>query len=174
MTASDLPFLQSDRIIFKLYACEEHLKNLKNIKSKYGDLLSRGARVHAEIEVDSLLSQMIGIFDSLLLRINDKFQLGISTDRIEIDKVLSVLSAVTKGTELAHELDQVNRRGNLYWMIKRLRNYTMQHSLLSADASLFTSESRMVFMEVIPYFEKTIVQLRKFIENIKEKEPILQ
>ena len=174
MTASDLPFLESDRIIFKLYACEEHLKNLKNIKSKYGDLLAKGARIPAEMEVDSLLSQMIGIFDSLLLRINDKFQLGISIDKIEIEKVLSVLSSETKGTELAHDLDQVNRRGNLYWIIKHLRNYTMQHSLLSADASLFTSETRMVFVEVIPYFEQTLVQLRKFIDSIKEKEPILQ
>lgn len=161
-------------MIFKLYACEEHLKSLKNIKSKYGDLLAKGARIPAEMEVDSLLSQMIGIFDSLLLRINDRFQLGISIDKIEIEKVLSVLSSETKGTELAHELDQANRRGNLYWMIKHLRNYTMQHSLLSADASLFTSETRMVFVEVIPYFEQTLVQLRKFIDNIKEKEPILQ
>ena len=90
---TDLPFLESDRVIFKLYTCEEHLKAIKKIKSQYGDLLSRGARISAEIEIDSLLSQMIGTFDSLLFRIIDKFQLsGIPSDRIEIDKVISVLS----------------------------------------------------------------------------------
>ena len=65
MTA-DLPFLQSDRIIFKLYACEEHLKNLKKINSQYGDLVSKGARISAELEIDSMISQMVGTFDSLL------------------------------------------------------------------------------------------------------------
>jgi hypothetical protein len=86
MTAPDLPFLQSDRTIFKLYACEQHLRNIKNIKSKYGDLLSKDARISAELEIDSLLSQMIGTFDCLLYRIVDKFQLsGIPRDKIEID-----------------------------------------------------------------------------------------
>ena len=85
MTAPDLPFLQSDRIIFKLFACQEHLKNIKNIKLEHGDLLSKDARVRAEMEIDSLISQMIGTVDSLLFRIIDKFQLtGIRKNRIEI------------------------------------------------------------------------------------------
>jgi hypothetical protein len=163
--STDLPFLQSDRLIFKLYACEEHLKNIKNIKSQYGDLLSKGARISAEIEIDSLISQMIGTFDSLLFRIIDKFQLsGIPSDRIELDKVISVLSAESKKIELANELGKANKEDNWYWMIKHLRNYSLHGSLLSADASL----------DVIPYFEQALVQLKEFINNIKMKEPILQ
>jgi len=155
MTHPDLPFLQSDRIIFKLYACEEHLKNIKNIKLQYGDLLSKDARIRAEMEIDSLVSQMIGTFDSFLFRIIDK---------IEIDKVISVLSAASKRIELANELGKANKEGNWYWMIKHLRNYSLHGSLLSADASL----------DVIPYFEQALVQLKEFINNIKMKEPILQ
>ena len=165
MTHPDLPFLQSDRIIFKLYACEEHLKNIKNIKSQYGDLLSKDARISAEMEIDSLISQMIGTFDCLLFRIIDKCQLsGIPSDRIEIDKVISVLSAEGNKLGLAHELEKANKEGNWYWMIKHLRNYSLHGSLLSADASL----------DVIAYFEQTLVQLREFIKNIKMKEPTLQ
>ena len=165
MTHPDLPFLQSDRIIFKLYACEEHLKNIKNIKLQHGDLLSKDARISAEMEIDSLVSQMIGTFDSLLFRIIDKFQLsGIPSDRIEIDKVTSVLSAESKRIELANELGKANKEGNWYWMIKHLRNYSLHGSLLSADASL----------DVIPYFEQALVHLKEFINNIKMKEPILQ
>ena len=165
MTHPELPFLQSDRISFKLYACEEHLKNIKNIKSQYGDLLSKDVRISAEMEIDSLISQMIGTFDCLLFRIIDKFQLsGIPSDRIEIDKVLSVLSAESKRIELATELEEVNQEGNWYWMIKHLRNYSLHGSLLSADASL----------DVIPYFEQTLAQLKEFIKNIKMKEPTLQ
>jgi hypothetical protein len=165
MTHPDLPFLQSDRIIFKLYACEEHLKKIKNIKLQHGDLLSKDARISAEMEIDSLISQMIGTFDSLLFRIIDKLQLsGIPSDRVEIDKVISALSAETKRIELANELEKANQEGNWYWMIKHLRNYSLHGSLLSADASL----------DVIPYFEQTLVQIKEFTKNIKMKEPMLQ
>ena len=165
MTDPDLPFLQSDRIIFKLYACEEHLKNIKTIKLKHGDLLSKDSRISAEMEIDSLLSQMIGTFDSLLFRIIDKFQLsGIPSDKIEIEKVISVLSAESKGIDLAKELGDANKEGNWYWMVKHLRNYTLHGSLLSAEASL----------DVIPYFDQAIVQLKEFINNIKMKEPKLR
>ena len=165
MTHPELPFLQSDRIIFKLYACDEHLKNIKNIKSQYGDPLSKDSRISAEMEIDSLISQMIGSFDCLLFRIIDRFQLsGIPSDRIEIDKVLSVLSGESKRIELANELEEVNQEGNWYWMIKHLRNYSLHGSLLSADASL----------DVIPYLEQTLTQLKEFIKNIKMKEPTLQ
>ena len=113
MSQPDLPFLQSDRIIFKLYACEEHLKNIKNIKIQHGDLLSKNARIRAEMEIDSLVSQMIGTFDSLLFRIIDRFQLsGIPSDKIDIVKVISVLSAESKRIELANELERTNKEGN--------------------------------------------------------------
>jgi hypothetical protein len=132
---------------------------------QHGDLLSNDARISAEMELDSLVSQMIGTFDSLLFRIIDKFQLsGITNDRIEIDKVISMLSAESKRIELANELGKANKEGNWYWMIKHLRNYSLHGSLLSADASL----------DVIPYFEQALVQLKAFINNIKMKEPILQ
>lgn len=165
MTTPDLPFLQSDRIIFKLFACEEHLKNIKNIKSQHGDLLSKDARVRAEMEIDSLISQMIGTIDSLLLRIIDRFQLtGIQSDRIEIPRVISGLSAQSDGIELAKKLQDANLLGGSYWRFKELRNYSLSGSLLSAEASL----------DVIPYFEQTLVQLKEFIKNIITNEPKLQ
>ncbi len=165
MTTPDLPFLQSDRIIFKLFACEEHLKNIKNIKSQHGDLLSKDARVRAEMEIDSLIAQMIGTVDSLLFRINDRFQLtGIQSDRIEIPRVISGLSAQSDGIELAKKLQDANLLGGSYWRFKELRNYSLSGSLLSAEASL----------DVIPYFEQTLVQLKEFIKNIITNEPKLQ
>ena len=157
MTSPDLPFLLSDRITFKLFACDEHLKNIKNIKLQHGDLSSKDARVKAEIEIDSLISQIIGTVDSLLFRIIDKFQLtGIRKDRIEIHTVISGLSAESKAIELAKELQDANLEGNWYWNIKNLRNYSLSGSLLSAEASL----------DAIPYFEHTLVQLKEFMKNI--------
>jgi hypothetical protein len=161
MTTPDIPFLQSDRIIFKMFACEEHLKNLKNIKSQHGDLISKDARVDAEMEIDSLISQMIATFDCLLLRIIDNFQLsGIPRDRMEFNKVVSALSAESKGVELAGELQKANQEDNWYWMLKHLRNYSLSGSLLSPEASL----------DVIPFFEQAVVQLKELIKNNRMSE----
>ena len=114
MAISDLPFLQSERIIFKLYTCEEHLKNLKKIKSEYSDLLSKEARVGAEMEIDAIISQMIGAFDCLLFRIIDKFQLsGIPIDKMEVSRVISGLSAESKGVEVAKGLQDATLGGRL-------------------------------------------------------------
>ena len=161
MSTHDIPFLQSDRIIFKMFACEEHLKNLKNIKSQHGDLISKDARVDAEMEIDSLISQMIATFDCLLLRIIDNFQLsGIPRDRMEFNKVIGALSAESKGVELAGELQKANQEGNWYWMLKHLRNYSLSGSLLSPEASL----------DVIPFFEQALIQLKELIKNNRMSE----
>lgn len=173
LTSDDLPFLESDRIIFKIYACEEHLKNLKYIQSKHGDLLAKSARINAELETDSFISQLYGIFDSMFLKINYKLQLGIPADKLDIYRVLTGLSAETKGVELAHELDQVNRRGNLYWIIIQLRIYSLEGSVLSANPSLLIPGSRLNYNEVIPFFEHLLRQLRIFLKNIRQNEPIL-
>ena len=128
--------------------------------------MSKDARISAELEIDSFLSQIIGTFDCLLFSMVDKFQLsGIPRDKIKIEKVLSVLSAeLSQRVELATELAKANYEGNWYWKVKHLRNYSLHGSLLSPDASL----------DVIPYFEQTLVQLKEFIKNIKIKEPTLQ
>ncbi len=171
MTSQDLPFLESERIIFKMYACEEHLKNLKNIKSKYGDLLAKEARVNAELETDSFISQLYGVFDSVLLKINARFQLGIPKDKMDIHRVIEVLTAETKGVELAHGLNQANQRGNLYWIIKQLRLYSLEGSVLSADPSMLMTGSKLNYNEVMPYFEYLLRDLRSFIENVRQEEP---
>ena len=132
---------------------------------QHGDLLSKDARVNAEMEIDSLISQIIGTVDSLLFRIIDKFQLtGIRKDRIEIPTVISGLSAESKGIELAKDLQDADLQGNWYWKIEDLRNYSLGCSLLSSEASL----------DIIPYFEQILIQLMEFIGNIMTKEPILQ
>ena len=165
MAISDLPFLQSERIIFKLYTCEEHLKNLKKIKSEYSDLLSKEARVGAEMEIDAIISQMIGAFDCLLFRIIDKFQLsGIPIDKMEVSRVISGLSAESKGVEVAKGLQDATLGGSWYSKIKDLKNYSLHGSLFSAVPP----------SDVISYFERSLVQLKEFIKNMVMKESILQ
>ncbi len=173
MTPSTDDLSKHDRISFKLYACEQHLKNLKHIESKYGSLDSTQVRINAEIEIDAFLYQMIGTVDSLLFKINDKFRLNISFDKIEMDKVRSGLLSETKRIGLVVDLDKANQHGNWYWMIKELRNYSLHGSLIS-DQALELAPNFKTHIEVIPYFEQSLNHLKKLVENIKLKEPTLQ
>ena len=89
---------------------------------------------------------------------------SISKDRIEIPTVISGLSAESKGIELAKDLQDADLLGNWYWKIEDLRNYSLGGSLLSTEASL----------DIITYFDQTLIQLKEFIKNIMTREPILQ
>ena len=55
---------------------------------------------------------MIGTVDSLLIEINDKLELGISIDKVEMVAVLSGLLAKTKKIELLEDLDNASQYGN--------------------------------------------------------------
>ena len=169
----------SDRVRFKLYACQRHLKNLKNIESKYENLASADVRLGAEIEINCLLSQMIGTVDSLLIEINDKLELGISIDKVEMVTVLSGLLAKTKKIELLEDLDNASQYGKWYWLVQELRNYSFHSSLILIPANstrlylprMHTSSvNDSTSIELIPCLEQSLNKLKKLIENIRMKE----
>jgi hypothetical protein len=164
---------ETDRISFKLHACRQHLRILKDIELKYNDLTSNDVRMTVEMEIDSFLYQMIGTVDSLLFRINDKFGLMISSDRIEIDKIQSALSAETKSIDLLNDLNKGNQYGNWYWTIKQLRNYSLGNSLISPQAYEVLANYTKTDMKIIPYFEQSLEDLEKLIESIRKREPRL-
>jgi hypothetical protein len=174
LPVEDFSKFQTDRISFKLYSCQLHLKNLKDFESKYKDLLSSDVRTSIEIEIDSFISQMIGTVDSLLFKINTKFRLSIPADSIEIDKVQSALSSETKSFDLLNDLDEANREGNWYWIIRQLRNYSLDNSLISQDAFELLANYTKANTKLIPYFEQSLNHLEKLIENIRTREPLLQ
>ena len=103
-----------------------------------------------EMEIDSFLYQMIGTVDSLLFRINDTFGLMIPSDRIEIDKIQSALSAETKSIDLLNDLDGTNQYSNWYWIIKQLKNYSLGNSLISQEAFEALANYTKTNMKIIP------------------------
>jgi hypothetical protein len=164
---------ETDRISFKLHACREHLRILKDIELKYNDLTLNNVRMTVEMKVDSFLCQMIGTVDSLLFKINDTFGLMIPPDRIEIDKIQSALSAETKSIDLLNDLDRANQYGNWYWTIRQLRNYSLGKSLISQQAFEALANYTKTDMKIIPYFEQSLEYLEKLIESIRKREPKL-
>ena len=173
-----------DRVRFKLFACQQHLRNLKNIESKNGDLASVDARLGAEIEIDCFLSQMIGSVDSLLVELNDKLELGIPNDNVEMSAVKSGILAKTKKIELLEDLDNASRDNNWYWFIRQLRNYSHSRYLILTSTnfrgaylpdnptSRVNNPDRMN-LELIPYLEKSLTQLKKLIENIRKRADLI-
>lgn len=74
--------LMNDRVALKLYACEKHLENLRQMKLTYevpqaNKQELNHTRINLEIEIDCLVSQMIGIIDCLLVQTNNTLGLGI-------------------------------------------------------------------------------------------------
>jgi hypothetical protein len=172
LSTEDFLNFETDRTSFKLHACREHLRILKDIELKYNDLTSNDVRMTVEMEIDSFLYQMIGTVDSLLFRINDKFGLMIPPDRIEIDKIQSALSAETKSIDLLNDLDRANQYGNWYWTIKQLRNYSLGNSLISHQAfEEVLANYTKTNMKIIPYFEQSLDYLEKLIESVRKREP---
>ena len=140
---------------------------------RYNDLALNDIRMSVEMEIDSFLCQMIGTVDSLLFRINDTFSLMISSDRIEIDKIQSALSAETKSIDLLNDLDSANQHGNWYWTIRQLRNYSLGNSLISQEAFEVLANYTKTNMKIIPYFEQSLEYLERLIEGIRKREPKL-
>ncbi len=174
MPIEDFSKFKTDRISFKLYSCQLHLKKLKDIELKYKDLDSSEIRTSIEIEIDSFISQIIATVDSLLFKINNKLRLSIPADSIEIYKVQSALSSETKSFDLLNDLNDANQPGNWYWTINQLRNYSLDNSLISQDAFELLADYTKTNMKLIPYFEQSLNHLEKLIENIRIREPILQ
>ena len=140
---------------------------------RYNDLTLNDIRMSAEMQIDSFIYQMIGTVDSLLFKINDTFGLMVPSDRIEIDKIQSALSAETKSIDLLNDLDNANQYGNWYWTIKQLRNYSLGNSLISTEAFEVLANYTKTNMKIIPYFEQSLEYLEKLIESIRKREPKL-
>jgi hypothetical protein len=186
--------LLNDRIEFKLYAAEQHLNRLKEIENAYGDIAKDNARIEVEMEVDCFLSQLVGAVESLLFQINDRLDLGIPTDRVNIANVQSALSAKTKKIDLLAPLDTARQQGNSYYMLSALRNQLVYRTFLKKVISVqdlppkplqvrflniqLESEGnpfdRIMDMEVIQYLEKSLQQVRELIFVIRASEPLLQ
>jgi hypothetical protein len=186
--------LLEDRVEFKLYAAEQHLKNLKEIENAYGDIFTDNARIEVEIEVDCFLSQLIGAVDSLLFEINCKLDLGIPADHVNFPNVQSALSAKTKKIDLLSELDRARQQGNWYYLLSELKHQSVHRSFLERAIVLRDLPSKfgqsrfldvkrefqdnsfdhVVDIGVIPYMSKSLQQVRELILFIRTREPLLQ
>jgi len=121
--------LLSDRTKFKIYAAECHLKKLKELQIKSGNLAGSETRINTELELDCFFSQILGARDSLLFQINKKLDLGISERGVTVDSVRAGLIKLGKGN-LLRNLDTAMKENHWLWLLKQFRNECVHQSFI--------------------------------------------
>jgi hypothetical protein len=184
LSSEDAKELIDDRVGFKLYTAEQHLRNLEPLdQNGTGINSSWQSRVYWEAEVECFLAQLIGSVDALLIRINDKLSLGLdenslySNERI-VNTIIDKLNT-GKGQVLA-ELQHAVKSKEWFWTLRDLRNRGMHRKLINIQVSL-GGERRVICLmtnpqtdlEVLPYLKDSLQKVKDLIEDIKTKEPSL-
>lgn len=179
-----------DRVEFKLYAAETHLKNLKEIQLNYLNLEEENPSVQVELEIDCFLAQVLGALDCLLILINIRLELGIATGKVDVATVQSALNSRTKNISLLTELHQALEHDRWLWTLIEFRNQTMQWPSMEAQALVFDDKTMSIaslhqskfkhdstaFVDknLIAFFEQSVKRLRELINTIRKKESLLK
>ena len=178
-----------DRVEFKIFAAEEHLKNLQEIQSYHMDAQKVDPAIRMEIEIDCFLAQILGTLDCLLLLINTKLELGIASERVDLATVQSALNARTKNIGLLTDMHQASAHNGWLWVLKEFRNLTMQRPSKDAQYLLFddnvssTKDSQSetirpsdesINKNLICYFQQSLQRVRELVNSIRMKEPMLK
>jgi hypothetical protein len=78
--------LIENRTEFKLYAAEQHLNNLKRLEHKGSNMRLFKERVHWEMEIESFLFHIVGVWDSDS-KINNIWELRLKGRDVNIDNI---------------------------------------------------------------------------------------
>jgi hypothetical protein len=123
LTQREIEILLSDRVEFKLYAAKYHLEQLKEIDQKYGNILHD--RVNAEMQIDCFFAQLIAAKDSLLVKISEKKNLGLSIDKVDLCSINDKLNKIYGNHEIVRELNKACSITGWLWSVNQLRNHSL-------------------------------------------------
>ncbi len=193
--------LLADRVKFKIFAAQLHLKKLQEIKLDESNVDKIDPRVELELEIDCFLLQTLGAVDCLLMLINSRLDLGISKEKVDLATIQSALNAGTKNISLLTELHEALEYNSWLWILREFRNQTMQNPskqvqdfLLEDGANSTWSKEQnkanstwskeqnksagnhndYINKNLIAYFGRSLVRVSELIETIRMKEPLLK
>jgi hypothetical protein len=171
--------LIENRTQFKLYAAEQHLKNLTNLERDGTTMHSSKGRVHWEMEIESFLFHIVGVWDSLVVRINDNWELRLKGRDININNIKIFLNYLN---EQALLINLANFSKNT----KKLREWRNQVTHISLLPVLFSvgipenGKPKVYFrddqdkkLEVIPFLEDSLQSVKALLQEIIKNEPRL-
>lgn len=98
MSNTTIKALLENRIEFKFYAAEKHLQLLSDMEGKGESPNNSVGRLNWELEIEELLFHLIGAMDCLLLRINERLNLGLENRKVNAINVCKKLRLKKKMT----------------------------------------------------------------------------
>jgi Cthe_2314-like HEPN len=169
LSEEDATKLIENRVNFKLYAAEQHLNNLKTLNQNGVSIRQYRGRVPLEMEIECFLFHIVGVYDSLLVRINDKLGLKLKGKDIKyhnIKKILTYLNEQSLLTSLHNFYNNSSLKKLTEW-----RNYVTHHNLLNIHATGSSDEPEVFIDEgpdKKPDKKLPILFLEKGLKDVKD------
>jgi hypothetical protein len=174
--------LLENRIEFNFYAAEKHLQALTDMQAKGETPNNSVGRLNWELEIEELLFYLVGAMDCLLVRINDRLNLGLENRKVNAINVCKKLR-LKKRNDLIKELwvllNPNNRVRSWLKILTDLRNTGMHRSIINisfagGNMNITFVEDPQADSDIIPYLDDRIQRMRDLIDNIIRKEPLLR
>jgi hypothetical protein len=151
---------------------------------------SSNVRMDAEIEIDELLYQLVGVKDALLQEINCKFNLGLEQRKVELDTINEQLKQ-EYGEAVAKDITIEIRRMTSYredplWLINELHNLSKHRAMIGMAISIVvggktstslidprtgqgmqTNEGKQ--KPIIEYLEESYTEIEELQKKVRDK-----
>jgi hypothetical protein len=203
LSESDASALLNDRIKFKLYTAEHELNGLRELEKNGLSISSPSfvARVMWEMRIECFLAHLVGSVDALLIRINDRLDLGLKGMEVNRGEINDKLKNIRGKGGLLDLLNEAIKRGDdkknppdptgWFWTLNDLRNQGMHRNLIKkhvhqciredVNSGSSRSESRFYLitkpqtnLETIPYLEDSYQKTKDLVESIINTDPLLK
>jgi hypothetical protein len=174
--------LLENRIEFKFYAAEKHLQALIDMQAKGETPNNSVGRLNWELEIEELLFHLVGAMDCLLVRINERLNLGLENRKVNAINVCKKLRLKKRNDlmkELWYLLNPHNRVRSWLKILTDLRNTGMRRSIINisfagGNMNITFVEDPQADSDIILYLDDHIQRMRDLIDNIIRKEPLLR
>jgi hypothetical protein len=174
--------LLENRIEFKFYAAEKHLQALIDMQAKGETPNNSVGRLNWELEIEELLFHLVGAMDCLLVRINERLNLGLEYRKVNAINVCKKLRLKKRNDlikELWYLLNPHNRVRSWLKILTDLRNTGMHRSIINisfagGNMNITFVEDPQADSDIILYLDDHIQRMRDLIDNIIRKEPLLR
>jgi hypothetical protein len=174
--------LLENRIEFKFYAAEKHLQALTDMQAKGETPNNSVGRLNWELEIEELLFHLVGAMDCLLVRINERLNLGLENRKVNAINVCKELRLKKRNDlikELWYLLNPHNSVRSWLKILTDLRNTGIHTSIINisfagGNMNITFVEDPQADSDIIPYLDDRIQRMRDLIDNIITKEPLLR
>lgn len=174
--------LLENRIEFRFYAAEKHLQALTDMLAKGETPNNSVGRLNWELEIEELLFHLVGAMDCLLVRINERLNLGLENRKVNAINVCKKLRLKKRNDlikELWYLLNPHNRVRSWLKILTDLRNTGMHRSIINisfagGNMNITFVEDPQADSDIIPYLDDQIQRMRDLIDSIIRKEPLLR